>query len=891
MKGPPTGFWAKLERDPACGVVDWHSIEDHSADVAACLEAMLDQPVWRKRIAAVAGIDDLTNGQRARLCVLAALHDVGKYNAGFQRKDGRGGPTSGHVREVLSLFVGASAATRQLSDAIGFAEIERWTVDPLAAGELLIAAICHHGRPLAIGGPQRAAWWKNELGVDRFAAIAKLAQAAREWFPGCQDTSSPPLPASHALQHAFSGLVMLADWLGSDTRFFPFGQQGDGARIDFARVQAGRAVRSVGLDVGAARRSLGDRTPTIADVIGGALRPEQAAVAALDECHQGGITVLEAATGAGKTEAALGRYLTLFWAGQVDGLYFALPTRTAATQIYRRVNEAVRRLFPDADARPTVVLAVPGYLELDGVTGARLADFRVLWNDSDSERWRYRGWAAEHPKRFLAGAVVVGTIDQVLLSALAVPHAHLRASALIRHLLVVDEVHASDFYMTRVLQEVLRRHLRAGGHALLMSATLTDEARRRLLAPDRAPTPRPLDRALDVAFPLVAHRALPSADITERAPSSSRQGEVQVQLASVAGQPSAIAERAAEAARAGAKVLVLRNTVADCLATQAALEGAGASGQPVPILQCSGVQAPHHSRYAGGDRRALDAAIEGAFGKQRPAGGVVAVATQTVQQSLDLDADLMLTDLCPMDVLLQRVGRLHRHDRPERPRGFEKPQLVVLVPERRELSELLGGDGVARGPHGLGTVYEDLRIIEATWRRLERCNTWRLPEQCRELVETSLHSDVLHTIAAELGERWQRHETKVLGVAMAHATTARLNLARWDVGFSDPAVQFPDREQLEARIGTRLGEADRLARFDRPPQGPFGAPIGELSIPAHLARDVPADAVTGDLDSWEGGFSFGLGPHRYHYDRLGLRHDDFDPLGASQSDERQGETT
>src|SRR5690606_34187295 len=106
-------------------------------------------------------------------------------------------------------------------------------------------------------------------------------------------------------------------------------------------------------------------------------------------------------------------------------------------------------------------------------------DFEVLWNDDDRERWRHRGWAAEHPKRYLAGAIVVGTIDQVLLSTLQVGHAHLRSTALLRHLLIVDEVHASDEYMSSLLEAVLRYHSRAGGHAFLMSATLGCEVRAR----------------------------------------------------------------------------------------------------------------------------------------------------------------------------------------------------------------------------------------------------------------------------------------------------------------------------------------------------------------------------------------------------------------------------
>ncbi|MEZ4454914.1 MAG: hypothetical protein R3B09_36020, partial [Nannocystaceae bacterium] len=115
---------------------------------------------------------------------------------------------------------------------------------------------------------------------------------------------------------------------------------------------------------------------------------------------------------------------------------------------------------------------MPGYLRVDEQEGTRLPGFEVLWNDDPRQRYRYRGWAAEGSKRYLAGAIVVGTIDQVLLSTSMTSHAHLRATAASRQLLVVDEAHASDAYMNRLLEEVLAFHLAAGGHAFLMSATL-----------------------------------------------------------------------------------------------------------------------------------------------------------------------------------------------------------------------------------------------------------------------------------------------------------------------------------------------------------------------------------------------------------------------------------
>ncbi|MCA9655789.1 MAG: CRISPR-associated helicase Cas3', partial [Myxococcales bacterium] len=518
-----------------------------------------------------------------------------------------------------------------------------------------------------------------------------------------------------------------------------------------------------------ARRGLGSTAPSFHSISGFDPRPAQQATLELPLDRQGSLTVLEAETGSGKTEAALARFMRLFHAGEVDGLYLALPTRTAATQLHRRVHEALVRAFPREDERPPAVLAVPGYLRVDDHEGRRLPGFEVLWNDDGKAALRHRGWAAEHPKRYLAGAVVVGTIDQVLLSTLMVSHAHMRATCAARHLLVVDEVHASDDYMIALLEAVLRFHLGAGGHALLMSATLGSAARGRLLA---AAGPEPelpgLDDAVAEPYPLVSHA--PRGESPQRhavAHVGAGKG-VHPRLLRAADEPEAVAAAALDAAQAGACVLVVRNLVRDCVATQLALEAlASTRGASELLFAVGGIVAPHHSRYAREDRTRLDAAVEALFGKQRPSGrGRVLVATQTVEQSLDLDADLLLTDLCPMDVLLQRIGRLHRHDRP-RPAGFEQAQVQVLVPEQRALGQHIRADGTALGPHGYGTVYGDLRVLEATLRLCERGGTFVIPEHNRALVEGSTHPSVLRALVEDLGEAWARHGERVLGGSLS----------------------------------------------------------------------------------------------------------------------------
>ena len=869
MKGIPTTFWGKLQRDPKTReITDWHPLVHHCADVAACCEALLQRPVIRTRLARIAGHTDLDPIQRARLAVLAGLHDVGKFNHGFQRKgDPKPKQTAGHVVEAVSLFDLSFEVGQRFAHAVQSETLCSWGPGETVP-RLLIASICHHGQPHALEGcpnPSQALWRDN--GKRRpFNGIDRLVADLRTAYTAAFDKGGAELPDSAEFAHAFNGLVTLADWLGSDTLFFQYSDSLDDDRFAFARGKAREALQKIGIDVESARLSLGADAPDFKRISEFVPRPAQADTMRLPIDSTGSITVLEAETGSGKTEAALIRFVQLFQAGQVDGMYFALPTRTAATQIFVRVREAVARAFRTMppDLRPPVVLAVPGYIRVDEHEGRRLPHFTVLWNDDEKDRFRYRGWAGEHPKRYFAGSVVVGTIDQALLSALEVNHAHMRAFALFRHLLVVDEVHASDTYMTKLLYEVLRHHTNAGGHAFLMSATLGSVARDRLLESEGDAEPPSLKTAMRVPYPHIAQSGLTieRQEIAVESPGPGK--DVGVELTSIAGAPDRIAERALAAAQAGARVLVIRNLVGDCIETQRRLEHLADLDSPL-LFRVSGIVAPHHSRFSREDRTLLDRAIEAAFHPKCPSTtGCVVVATQTVEQSLDIDADLMLTDLCPMDVLLQRIGRLHRHTRP-RPFGFESPTLVVLTPDARSLAEHVSETGQGKGPHGLGTVYEDFRIIEATWRELEARCVLRIPEMNRVLVERTTHPEALHCIVDADETGLVSHERKVLAKAAANRRYAELNLVKRSRHFGD----YSFREDLARRPQTRLGDDDRLVRFDPLVDGPFGEHVGTLTIPEWLVRGLEAD-VEPVVSYSEEGFRFRLRPHTFTYTRFGL---------------------
>ena len=474
-------FWGKADRGDPDRI---HLLEHHLADVAACLEVLLQQPNIRRRLAHTTGWEDLDGTTAARLCVFAALHDIGKVNTGFQtqiwrnndfpagkRRPGR----AGHTLDLTPVLNGRDRATSEwFFDALGWwwDATESWDdCGGETVCDLLVATLSHHGQPLQLedGRAENPRIWRKFEGLDPREQVAHIGQLVHDWFPAAFVEGGLPLSSAPAFQHQFLGLCNLADWIGSDERWFPFLGRPNNDYIATARERACNAIGTMGLDVTAQRGRVSRAgVPSLMELF-----PNIATANAIQEAiHQAPLeeqlVIIESETGSGKTEAALLRFVRMYEAGLVDGLYFALPTRAAAVQIHGRVNDFIARLF-SSDTAPETVLAVPGYLQAGGSTGRHLQDYEVWWDDDVRDG---RRWAAERPKRFLTAQIAVGTVDQAMLGSLRVKNAHMRSAGLARNLLVVDEVHASDTYMSEVLAAVLDAHLGAGGYALLMSATL-----------------------------------------------------------------------------------------------------------------------------------------------------------------------------------------------------------------------------------------------------------------------------------------------------------------------------------------------------------------------------------------------------------------------------------
>lgn len=891
--------WGKLKRDESGQLTGEHPLLDHMTDVAACFLALAECAAIRRSLEHAAGrILDAVDMQR--LAVMVFLHDVGKANAGFQsrrwklpeRPPGHW-PTApfGHGPEGWELIAGRVLNAETYALGLPIAEIVVW--GDVAVCELLQASISHHGRPLGVSpGKEAEGVWKpvfDKTGTvlyDPATTLISMGDRLKRSYPLAFEECHRPLPDQPAFVHLFAGLVQLADWLGSDTRegFFPYTVAGED-RTQTAARRAKYAVQTIGLDVNNWRGELCGEPPTFSAAFG-VPQARQMQVAAAD-LSLGDIVVLEAETGSGKTEAALWRFVQLFEAGKVDGLYFALPTRVAATQLYQRVRALVSRLWPTH--APVVVRALPGYEAADDQEKISLPDFKVQWPDHPADEKAHQRWVAESPKRFLAATIAVGTIDQALLGALKVRHAHMRHALLARSMLVVDEVHASDAYMTVLLEKLLQAQLKTGGQAMLLSATLGSTARTRYLSigHSKKQAPTSLVDACAAPYPAVSFRNASGIHLQPVA-GNPQHKTVYWEALDAMDDPVRIATLAAQAAAQGARVLVVRNTVPAAVATLKALEQLTLAQGGDWLFKVNGVSTVHHSRYSRQDRPLLDQAVEAQLGKMRQdTKGRIIIGTQTLEQSLDIDADLLITDLCPMDVLLQRLGRLHRHARPEaeRPQGYRQPRAWVLTPAGNDLTPML-----KRARHGLGRfhdgggVYPDLRMVEATKRLIQAQPSRQIPADSRLLVEHATHTEALQVLEEELGADWQKLGQAIEGDSSARKGIGHLHTLPYDDPFGD--VLFPDSDQ---KIATRLGAADRLVTFDPPQPGPFQQGVKQLALRHHqIPEGVSPDALPTDIcvlpDS--AGFEFTLGKARYRYNRFGLERLKTDDKNQST----QGET-
>ena len=489
-------------------------------------------------------------------------------------------------------------------------------------------------------------------------------------------------------------------------------------------------------------------------------------------------------------------------AGKADGLYVALPTMATANAMFTRLAGIHRRLFADGEL-PSMVLAHGARKMHDGFRAAM--DVGAKWEEpygqngttasDETASSACAAWIADDRRRSFLADVGAGTVDQALLAILPSKHQSLRLLGLMCNVLILDEVHAYDAYMQREIEALLQFQAGLGGSAILLSATLPKVIRRRLGDAFVSGLGAELsESALSLEYPLasVYARDLSQQFKVEGRADRSRRLPVRF-LRSV---PEALTE-VVQAANDGAAVLYIRNSVDDALEARAELLERGLDPASVDLF---------HARFALADRLAIEERVLTTFGKNSKAHqrrGKVLVATQVVEQSLDLDFDVLVTDLAPIDLLIQRAGRLWRHERGNRPVPLEL--LVVSPPAIPDADESWYQRLFPRAAY----VYKAHALLWLTAKVLEDEGEIDSPTRLRTLIEGVYGEDAEVLVPAGLGQNFLDAQ----GASSADRGIAKTATLKLTDGYMRRGAAWNKDVQAVTRIADDEHVTLRLARW------------------------------------------------------------------------------
>ena len=731
-RGKLDRVWALWGKSNPENVEDYHPLLCHMLDVSAVVTVIWDDVFGRLLKDKVSNALSLTHDEaRAWIAFLSGLHDIGKATPPFQSKVEHlkrrlceeGFSFHSVEKQKPHSLLSCYLARNYLSGG----SILGLAMEPDTAMNLALVLGAHHGRfptreelstfmpenarPVAesyVNGPSPEHWR-----TARDAIVTSLRDAV--------GLGSPTLPKikedeAHEALVILSGLLCVSDWIGSSEDFFVYAPSASDPVLYFheSLKKARDAIERIRWTHGSVEGG-----GTVAKVVGfDMLRPLQQAVEKTASGFDGpGIIIVEAPMGEGKTEAAFLAQYRWYTALDQQGCYFALPTQATANQMFGRVGDYLGRAY--GGMRTNLQLLHGNARMLDEfqqlIIPTSRGDGTNMIEDRD-DAVRASEWFTFR-KRGLLAPFGVGTIDQVLMGALPTRHFFLRLFGLSGKTLIVDEVHAYDTYMSTLLDDVLAWCSILGTSVILLSATLPARRRDELLASYTGRN----DHTEKAAYPRITW-AHPSGSGTEHVPSTSPGGRTgrEVVIEWLPPDDEELARGLREAISNGGSAVVICNTVNRAQELYRYLSHAFASTEVELDL--------FHARFPFEERQEREQRCLERFGKGAHVSdrARILVATQVVEQSLDLDFDIMITELAPGDLVLQRMGRLHRHDGRKRPRLLERPRLLIIHPP-------IGEDGMPRfGPERY--FYSDY-ILLRSYVTLKRYDAIRPPGDLEAIVE------------------------------------------------------------------------------------------------------------------------------------------------------------
>jgi len=795
-------LWAK-SGDPV-----GHGLLAHMLDVAAVAEELLEREPAQTRTVAAQWLDMSPQHAGRGIAVLVGLHDFGKSIPGFQAK-WRQGWNADH-----DAGLDFSAASQRVTDhacasaaLLGEYLLLLGLELPWIQG-VLQAVSAHHGynltrREISAAKPcfEGAAWcrarkhlfevyWKT-LSPQGIVGGKELSLPALEWL---------------------AGLTSVSDWIGSNIEWFPPGERADSpeSHFDIAKKLASHALDTLGwpeykslLTCSCSVDSLIQRILQKRDAL--SARPMQVAGDRLLRGVRGpALLLVEAPMGEGKTELAFLAHLRLQAANQHRGLYVALPTQATGNALFERALTFLHAFSEDA------------FLDLQLVHGGvQLEDsvqhLRGVYGER-GDNISSSSWFSKR-RRGLLSPYGVGTIDQALFASLNVKHHFVRLWGLANRVVVLDEIHAYDTYTSGLIESLLRWLKALDCSVVMMTATLPEKLRNALLRAwgvDASDIP-------DLAYPRLL--LADGQGVSGSAFSSREMPKVRLVAIGEEEKEESLAWCALECLKWDGCGAVIVNTVDRAQAVYRKVKEH--AGEDVLLIL-------FHARFPADERSDREDVVLKIFGKdgKRPCRALL-IATQVAEQSLDIDFDFLITDLAPIDLVLQRAGRLHRHQR-ERPSAHSEARLFVagLLPDR--LPELK--------KTSWEYVY-DAYILGRTWALLSREDTLQFPTDIDRLVQAVY--DDHHPLPSDLSQEAVAFiESKAYGVHLGRLQTERqlaMNAA------IDPAAE-PQSAYLEKPRGSEEGDGLGIPNRTR---------LGDDSIAL-----VPVHAVNGGWGLYPDGDTF-----------------------------------
>jgi CRISPR-associated endonuclease/helicase Cas3 len=664
----------------------------------------------------------------------AASHDIGKVSPTFYNKIMRacaGQSIPGFNPDLERTWGGHAGVSQLTAKAL---DAPRYVPEILGQ---------HHGFSPAL--PGRLAYDENFGGIawqqEREMLVVALQNALDEKWPEINSIYQARLLA---------GLTSVSDWIGSG-EFFEDPEIPWTENINKSLDEAGfvPAIYKTGL--------------SFEEVFG--FLPREAQSLLIEQVSSPGVYVLEAPMGLGKTEAALYAAYRILSSGQASGIYFALPTQLTSNKIYERFNE-----FLQGKSNKNL----SGILADDCSHRSLLLHGNAWLMDTDmGEEGRPGGAWFNQAKRGLLAPFAVGTIDQALMAVMNVKHGFVRAFGLAGKVVILDEVHTYDAYTGTLLDALVQLLRELQCTVIILSATLNLERRQQLLG----------GRVVSKNYPLIS--ACPSIinqDVVREVTVPA--GDSRLINVVLVGDERIAVEQALLRAEQGQQVLWIENTV-----QEAQLRYLDLAARATGIGVDCGLL---HSRFTVDDRQEIENKWVNLFGKPgwltRGDKGRILVGTQVLEQSLDIDADFMVSRFAPTDMLLQRVGRLWRHE--ETPRcSSAKPEVWLLAPELSAAVEnpqtQFGSTAFVYSPYVLCRSLEVWQSVQVI----------RLPDDIRSLIENTYFSRLEHGQMS----RWLSELDN--GTSRQKGRNALRQLAR--VALAEGGNTLP-----ESKAQTRYSDAD-----------------------------------------------------------------------------------